>query len=485
MKITSIIGAVMLAQQTFAHPGESAEQHAKDAAERRAYLNANKRSLAHCADALQKRGNDVAMHQRRMAQVEKARAKRAISSGMYLKTPRGQPLTLEAEKPYLRARDVDSVLNTDHHSNMTGITTDSDPSLLFSGNNSCVLSPEVTQGPYWVQGELVREDVTDGQGGVALTLDIQIIDVNTCEPVPEAFLEIWHCNSTGVYSGVVANGNGNTDDTSNMNNTFLRGIQKSNEDGVVTFETLFPGHYTGRATHIHVMTSLDATVNANETLSGGSVTHVGQMFFDQALIAEVDKVEPYVNNEQELTTNADDSILSEEATTTDPFIEYVLLGDSVADGLFGWLAFGMDTKASYNITPAAYLTENGGVENENSGMGGGMGGGPPGASGAPPNGTMPSGTMLAGASASGSAVSSTLAVAVSSSGASSLAGKVTSSASVARPSGPAPSDRPQRGDGKGDKGHSPPRVNHGDEVQKSNHQNVQLQQNQQKGGPGA
>jgi protocatechuate 3,4-dioxygenase beta subunit len=138
-------------------------------------------------------------------------------------------------------------MNTNHQSNMTGITVDTDPGLLFSGNNSCVLSPEVTQGPYWVQGELVRGDVTDGQEGVPLTLDIQIIDVNTCEPVPEAFLEIWHCNSTGVYSGVVANGNGNMNDTSNLDNTFLRGIQQSDEDGVVTFETLFPGHYTGRA----------------------------------------------------------------------------------------------------------------------------------------------------------------------------------------------------------------------------------------------
>jgi protocatechuate 3,4-dioxygenase beta subunit len=484
MKITSIIGAALLAQQIFAHPGESAEQHAKDAAQRRAYLNANKRSLAHCADALQKRGNDVTMHQRRKAQVEKARAKRAISSGMFEQVTKRQLLTPGTENRYLRVRDVDSVLNTDHHSNITGITTDSDPSLIFSGNNSCVLSPEVTQGPYWVQGELVREDVTDGQEGVPLTLDIQIIDVNTCEPVPEAFLEIWHCNSTGVYSGVVANGNGNTDDTSNMNNTFLRGIQKSDEDGVVTFETLFPGHYTGRATHIHVMTSLDATVNANETLSGGSVTHVGQMFFDQDLIAEVDKVEPYVNNEQELTTNADDSILSEEAATTDPFIEYVLLGDSVADGLFGWLAFGMDTTASYNITPAAYLTEHGGVENENSGMGSGMGGGPPGASGSPPNGTMPTGT---GAVSSGSVASSTLAVSVSTNGASSLVGKATPSALVARPS-EAPSDRPQRGDGKGHKDQGPPQGNPSDQTQQLSPQNAQHQQDQQDqqdGGPKA
>lgn len=126
---------------------------------------------------------------------------------------------------------------------MTGITPDTaDPAVLFAGNNSCILVPETTQGPYWVSGELVREDITEEQEGVPLTLDIQIIDVNTCEPVPQAYLEIWHCNSTGVYSGVVASGNGNNNDSTNLDATFLRGVQQSDESGVVSFDTLVPGH---------------------------------------------------------------------------------------------------------------------------------------------------------------------------------------------------------------------------------------------------
>lgn len=84
MKFTTVLWAALLAHQSVAHPGESAEQKAKDAAERRAYLDANKRSLSHCADALKRRGNDVLMHQRRAAQVDKARAKRAISIGKSL-----------------------------------------------------------------------------------------------------------------------------------------------------------------------------------------------------------------------------------------------------------------------------------------------------------------------------------------------------------------------------------------------------------------
>lgn len=62
--------------------------------------------------------------------------------------------------------------------------------------------------------------------------------------------DIWAANSTGVYGGVEANGNGNSDDASNLDNIALRGIQQTDDDGVVQFSTIFPGHYTGRTTHI-------------------------------------------------------------------------------------------------------------------------------------------------------------------------------------------------------------------------------------------
>lgn len=72
-------------------------------------------------------------------------------------------------------------------------------------------------------------------------------DYNTCEPVEGAYVEIWHCNSTGVYSGIVANGNGDSSDTTNLNKTFLRGVSVTDAEGVVTFDTLFPGHYLSRS----------------------------------------------------------------------------------------------------------------------------------------------------------------------------------------------------------------------------------------------
>lgn len=62
--------------------------------------------------------------------------------------------------------------------------------------------------------------------------------------------DVWNANATGVYSGLVADGNGNENDTSNYDTTFLRGISKADSDGVVTFETIFPGHYSGRTNHV-------------------------------------------------------------------------------------------------------------------------------------------------------------------------------------------------------------------------------------------
>jgi uncharacterized low-complexity protein len=196
------------------------------------------------------------------------------------------------------------------------------------------------------------------------------------------------------------------------------------------------------------MSRLNATVNANSTISDGHITHVGQMFFDQDLITLADTVEPYASNDQGLTLNSDDSILAEEAADVDPFVEYVLLGDDISEGLFGWLAFGMDSTNAYNITPAAYWTDEGGVENENSG---GMGGGPP--SGAGPSGAMPTGAMTSGAtveSSTSTAVASSLSVAVASSAASSFASETTPSALGVV----LPSNAPQGGRGRG-KGQQP------------------------------
>jgi len=159
-------------------------------------------------------------------------------------------------------------------------------------------------------------------------------------------------------------------------------VQKTDSDGAVQFDTLFPGHYAGRTPHVHVMVHVAAaTAASNGTLLSKTASHVGQMFFDQALINEVSATAAYKANTQALTLNADDDILASEADgDSDPFVEYVLLGDAVEDGLFAWLGFGVDLSANKTVSAAATLYATGGETGAASGPGG--------AGGPPPNGTV-------------------------------------------------------------------------------------------------
>ena len=157
------------------------------------------------------------------------------------------------------SRDTASVLNTSHLSPVN-YTTDTPETTLFASNSSCILMPDVTEGPYYVSGEYIRSDVRENQTGVDLILDVQILDVDTCEPVANVMTDLWHCNATGVYAGVVASGNGvGSADATNINNTFLRGLQETDSDGVVQFTTVYPGHYQGRTQHIHVASHYNGT----------------------------------------------------------------------------------------------------------------------------------------------------------------------------------------------------------------------------------
>jgi protocatechuate 3,4-dioxygenase beta subunit len=247
-----------------------------------------------------------------------------------------------------------------------------------------------------VKGEYIRSDLREEQPGIPVTYDGQFVDVSTCEPIVGLYWDIWNCNSTGVYSGLVATGNGNTDDASNLNATFLRGVQKSDEDGVVQFSSIFPGHYDGRTTHIHMVAHLNATVLSNNTLSGGTVAHIGQLFWDQDIIYEVEATYPYNTNNITITTNEEDRVFSTETadTTSDPVVEYVRLGDELSDGLFGWVTIAVNVSATYDpnysfvYTAAGGVAESGGTTSVDGGSGDASSGN---GTSAAPSGSAPSG----------------------------------------------------------------------------------------------
>ncbi len=162
----------------------------------------------------------------------------------------------------------------------------SGPAGVASGLVSCVLAPEQTEGPYYIDDAAVRRNVTDGKRGTALTLRLTVVDASTCKPVHGAAVEIWHCDAAGAYSGVQG-------DTS----MFLRGVQRANAKGLALFRTIYPGWYPGRTVHIHTMVHL-----------GGNVVHTGQLYFPDAVTDAVFRRSPYVRRPNRDPRNAGDSI---------------------------------------------------------------------------------------------------------------------------------------------------------------------------------
>jgi protocatechuate 3,4-dioxygenase beta subunit len=148
---------------------------------------------------------------------------------------------------------------------------------------SCILTPEQTEGPYYIAREKVRSDIRERRPGIPLKLRLMVVDAATCKPIQGAAVDIWHCDAGGIYSGFVAAstgagpgfGGGPTD-----KNTFLRGIQFTDARGVAQFQTIYPGWYRGRTVHIHVKVHLN-----HDAL--GHVVHTGQLYFQDSLTARV------------------------------------------------------------------------------------------------------------------------------------------------------------------------------------------------------
>jgi len=156
---------------------------------------------------------------------------------------------------------------------------------------SCILTPEVTEGPYWIANHLTRRNITDGRRGLALRLRLTIVDATTCAAIRNADVEIWHADASGVYSGF---------GTSAPTQRFLRGHQRSDARGLVIFDTIYPGWYRGRTPHIHIKVHV-----------GGAVVHTGQLFFNDVTSDAVYRTARYEAHGEPDTTNAQDMIYAQ------------------------------------------------------------------------------------------------------------------------------------------------------------------------------
>ncbi len=158
-------------------------------------------------------------------------------------------------------------------------------------NAACAVTPTETAGPFPSLTDLIRSDIREGKSGTALTLTITVVDANNnCAPVENAQVEIWQCDATGNYSQY----------GSQATQTFLRGIQTTNSDGAVTFTTIYPGWYQGRATHIHV-----------EVVRNGSSVKVTQIAFPESANATVYATGVYAARGSNPTSNARDNIFAD------------------------------------------------------------------------------------------------------------------------------------------------------------------------------
>jgi protocatechuate 3,4-dioxygenase beta subunit len=170
--------------------------------------------------------------------------------------------------------------------------------------SACVVQPEQTEGPYFVDEKLNRSDIRADPAtgavrpGVPLRLTFNVSQVaagGACAALGGAVVDVWQCDALGVYSDV-RDRSFNT-----VGQKFLRGHQITGEKGRAQFVTIYPGWYQGRAVHIHFK------IRTNASGAGGQ-DFTSQLYFDEALTDTVHSREPYASKGQGRTKNERDGI---------------------------------------------------------------------------------------------------------------------------------------------------------------------------------
>jgi protocatechuate 3,4-dioxygenase beta subunit len=171
---------------------------------------------------------------------------------------------------------------------------------------ACVVAPELTEGPYYVDTELERSDIrantSDNVASEGAPLQLEWIvsqaDGSACMPMEGVIVDVWHCDALGVYSGVQGN-SGN----------FLRGFQRTDAQGRAAFTTIYPGWYQGRAVHIHFKIRTDPDASAGFEFTS-------QLFFDDDLIRAVFATGVYAQKGPPDQPNSSDQIFNESGGAT-------------------------------------------------------------------------------------------------------------------------------------------------------------------------
>ncbi|MGI5427156.1 intradiol ring-cleavage dioxygenase [Streptomyces sp. CA-179760] len=253
-----------------------------------------------------------------------------------------------------------------------------------SGEACYELTSETTEGPYYIDADKLRQDVTEDQEGIPLTLRLKVIDSETCKPLANAAVDIWHCNALGVYSGYEdmgsggGGGGGGTPPSGTPSGTptgtptgpppdggggggghqeptdderYLRGTWRTDKRGFVEFRTVFPGWYQGRCVHIHTKVHVNGAWT-KAGYEGGTTCHTGQLFFDEESVLASAKVEPYSTNAATRTTLDEDTIYPGNGTEGG-LLKLKYRKNAIAKGVVATLTMGVDPEVTHDGTDDA------------------------------------------------------------------------------------------------------------------------------------
>jgi len=259
----------------------------------------------------------------------------------------------------------------------SGTSTTASASSTSTAAEACYkLTSETTEGPYYIDADKIRQDITEDKEGIPLTLRLKVIDSETCRPIADAAVDIWHCDALGIYSGYESSSTGGgtapTDAPSGTpsgtptgepptgaptggpgggvhqeptdDERYLRGTWKTDKHGQVTFRTVFPGWYRGRCVHIHTKVHVNGEWT-DAGYEGGNTCHTGQFFLDEESVLASAEVEPYSTSTTERTTLTEDTIY-DQSGTTGGLLKLKYNKKNIAKGVIGSLTMGVDPEAT-------------------------------------------------------------------------------------------------------------------------------------------
>ncbi len=204
----------------------------------------------------------------------------------------------------------------------------------------CKLTCEQILGPCYA-ATLERKDISEGQDGLPVRLAFLVLD-ESCKPIKDAEVDIWHSGPTGLYSGDDAHPFCNHDEPAAVAARWFRGVQTTDEKGRVDFDTCLPGWYPGRAVHVHFTVRID-----------GKEHVTSQLYFDDALLDSIISTHPLYNTRgQRDTRNTDDL-----SVAPDQLADFTFQTQRMSDGaMLAWKALVLRTATDEELCDATSQT---------------------------------------------------------------------------------------------------------------------------------